>query len=189
MSTATTTKSQNGRAPATGRRRLGWIVAALALQAGLVGLAVAPQLSARVVGDEYRLLVGPVDPIDPFRGAYVDLAYPALQPPPSPDGNVHPEFDQARDGIVYLPLVRDETVPGGVWKSTSIDPEPPASGPYLRCENDWWRLRCGIESWFVPQGRALEIERTMLGDGAVAVVRIDGRGNAAIVDLQPASVS
>ncbi|MDQ4112335.1 MAG: GDYXXLXY domain-containing protein [Actinomycetota bacterium] len=45
------------------------------LNLGLVGLAVAGQLSARVTGDEIRLRVEPVDPIDPFRGAYVDLSY------------------------------------------------------------------------------------------------------------------
>ena len=55
-------------------------VGAVALvQLALVGVAVAPRLSARLTGDEYRLRVAPVDPIDPFRGAYVDLDYPDLQ--------------------------------------------------------------------------------------------------------------
>ena len=54
-------------------------VGAVALvQLALVGVAVAPRLSARLTGDEYRLRVQPVDPIDPFRGAYVDLDYPDL---------------------------------------------------------------------------------------------------------------
>ncbi len=54
-------------------------VGAVALvQLALVGVAVAPRLSARLTGDEYRLRVAPVDPIDPFRGAYVDLDYPDL---------------------------------------------------------------------------------------------------------------
>ena len=48
-------------------------------QLALVGVAVAPQLSARAFGDEYRMRVAPVDPIDPFRGAYVDLGYPDLR--------------------------------------------------------------------------------------------------------------
>ena len=48
-------------------------------QLALVGLAVAPQLSARIVGDTYLVRVAPVDPIDPFRGAYVALDYPDLR--------------------------------------------------------------------------------------------------------------
>ena len=48
------------------------------VQLALVGVAVAPRLSARLTGDEYLLRVAPVDPIDPFRGAYVDLDYPDL---------------------------------------------------------------------------------------------------------------
>ena len=45
----------------------------------LVGLAVRPQLSARLTGETYELAVAPLDPIDPFRGAYVTLDYPGLE--------------------------------------------------------------------------------------------------------------
>ena len=48
------------------------------VQLALVGAAVAGPLSARLTGQEFLLEVGPVDPIDPFRGAYVDLDYPSL---------------------------------------------------------------------------------------------------------------
>ena len=46
------------------------------VQLALVGAAVAGPLSARLTGQELLLEVEPVDPIDPFRGAYVDLDYP-----------------------------------------------------------------------------------------------------------------
>lgn len=191
MSTAAEPRGQRrtvrglGRSHGHGRsRRLAWLAAALLLQAGLVGVAVGPQLTARVAGDEYRLLVGPVDPIDPMRGAYVDLGYPGMPMPsqvsPDPDISEH-----TPSGRVYVPLVRDDSVPGGGWKGGAITGERPASGPYVQCENQGWRLRCGIESWFVPQDRALEIEQAMRGKGAVAVVRVDDAGRAAIVDLQP----
>ena len=39
---------------------------------------VWPPLSARLTGEEVALRVEPIDPIDPFRGAYVDLGYPDL---------------------------------------------------------------------------------------------------------------
>ena len=50
------------------------------LQLVIVGLAVAPRLSAYARGEDYLLRVAPIDPVDPFRGAYVDLTYPDLQP-------------------------------------------------------------------------------------------------------------
>ena len=48
-------------------------------QLALVGVGVAPQLSARLTGDTYLMTVAPLDPIDPFRGAYVALDYPDLR--------------------------------------------------------------------------------------------------------------
>jgi hypothetical protein len=48
------------------------------------------------------------------------------------------------------------------------------------------RLRCGIESLFASQDEARRLEQD-LADGAVARVRIDGRGNAAVVGLRPGS--
>ena len=56
-------------------------------QLALVGLAVAPQLSARLTGDTYLVRVAPVDPIDPFRGAYVALDYPDLRHDDSPSSS------------------------------------------------------------------------------------------------------
>ena len=41
-------------------------------------VAVWAPLSARLTGEEVVLRVEPVDPVDPFRGAYVDLSYPDL---------------------------------------------------------------------------------------------------------------
>ena len=60
-------------------RRILTTTVVAASQLALVGLAVAPQLSARVAGDTYLVRVAPVDPIDPFRGAYVALDYPDLR--------------------------------------------------------------------------------------------------------------
>lgn len=158
--------------PAVARRWL-WLALALLLQVGLVAAAVAPQLAARAVGAEYRLRVAPVDPIDPFRGAYVTLDYPDLAPPGSPEETV------PGSGPVFIALQERD----GLWRGVSVGDRPPAQGPYLRCRDEGWRLRCGIESWFVPQERAARLEEAVRGGHAVAVVRIDDRGDAAIVDL------
>jgi uncharacterized membrane-anchored protein len=144
-----------------------------ASQLALVGLAVAPQLSARATGDTYLMKVAPVDPIDPFRGAYVALDYPGLRDDDSP------VLDDGHNGDLYVTLVQR----GDVWAAGEWTRERPDDGPYLACDDRTWQVRCGIESWFLPQDEAKQAER-LLRDGAVAEVRIDGRGNAAVVDVR-----
>lgn len=139
------------------------------LNLGLVGLAVAGQLSAGVTGDEIRLRVAPVDPIDPFRGAYVDLAYADIT-----------ERTTHESGDAYVSLARRTQV----WEATSVSVDPPAEGLFLKCHDDGSRLSCGIESFFVPQDRAKEIEGDVGRGDAVAVVKVDSRGNAALVSVQ-----
>ncbi|MBD8868403.1 GDYXXLXY domain-containing protein [Nocardioides donggukensis] len=152
-------------------RRLVAVTLAVVVQLGLVAVGVGPQLSARALGEEYRLRVAPVDPIDPFRGAYVALDYPDL---PRPD---EARLDQRE---VYVPLVEKD----GVWVGRRPSAERPESGPYLACTAGWWDGGgCGIESWFLPQDEALEMERAVTGGDAVATVRIDRWGNAALVSV------
>ncbi len=148
------------------------------LQLALVGVAVAPQLSARLTGEEYQLVVRPLDPIDPFRGAYVTLAYPGLQ---APADSEPPSMDDGQEGDVFVTLVED----GDVWTSGEFTRTRPESGAYLACDDRNWEVRCGIESWFVPQDEALGLERDLADGGAIATVKVDGRGNAAIVALDP----
>lgn len=157
--------------------------AACLAQLALVGIAVAGPLSARLAGDEYLIAVAPVDPIDPFRGAYVALSYPSLN---GADANGVQRQEQApgERGEVFVPLVRE----GDLWRGADPVRSRPADGPYLRCSDAEWRLTCGIESWFLPQDKAIEVERAVASGSAVARVRVDGRGNAALmgVEVSPA---
>lgn len=149
-------------------------------QLALVGLGVAPQLSARLTGDTYLVRVAPVDPIDPFRGAYVALDYPDLARPGSTDWSDGPgSLDDGGSGDVYVTLAEED----GVWVAEGWTRRRPADGPYLSCDDRSWQVRCGIESWFLPQDEARETEE-LLQDGAVAELRVDGRGNAAVVDVR-----
>ena len=148
-------------------------VGAVALvQLALVGVAVAPRLSARLTGDEYRLRVAPVDPIDPFRGAYVDLDYPDLR-----DETTGHEEDR---GDLYVTLVKD----GEVWVAGEYSRERPSGTPYLACEDRDWRIKCGIESLFLPQDEAAAMQEDVAGGSMVAVVKVDGRGHAALVRVE-----
>jgi uncharacterized membrane-anchored protein len=150
-------------------------VGAVALvQLALVGVAVAPRLSARLTGDEYRLRVALVDPIDPFRGAYVDLRYPDL-----PLDDKHASAAKG-EGTIYVTLVRD----GQVWTAGDYTRERPSGTPYLTCDDRDWRIRCGIESLFLPQDEAAAMQDRLSSGDAVAVVKVDGRGHAALVRVE-----
>jgi len=153
------------------RRR--WLIAALALQVALVGWTALPRLLPRLTGTEYRILVEPVDPIDPFRGAYVDLAYPLLR-----------ESGGREEGRLWVPLRRE----GDAWVPAEIlRRRPPGDQPVMRCEARDYRIRCGIESFFASQTEAKRLEGLVARGGAIARVRIDGAGRAAIVGLEPRS--
>jgi uncharacterized membrane-anchored protein len=143
------------------------------VQLALVGVAVAPRLSARLTGDEYLLRVAPLDPIDPFRGAYVDLAYPDLDLDRETPGD---------PGTVYITLEQD----GEVWVASGYTRERPSGTPYLACDDRDWRMRCGIESLFLPQDDAASMPSRLGGGSMVAVVKVDGRGNAALVRVESA---
>ncbi|WP_310526380.1 GDYXXLXY domain-containing protein [Nocardioides sp.] len=155
--------------------RLITLAAVVAVQAGLVAVAVAPQLSARLTGDTYQLRVAPLDPIDPFRGAYVMLDYPDLQRDQQPDGD--------DSGPLYITLVEDD---GFMVADDFLRERPSGDQPYLACHDRSFQVDCGIESLFLPQDDAAAMQ-DVLRDGAVAEVRIDGRGHAALIDVRAAS--
>lgn len=173
-------------------RRTTILVLALVAQFLLVGVAVAGQLSARATGDEVRLRVGPVDPIDPFRGAYVDLRYPDVEPERDPRTG-EPRGVEGDRGDLYVVLRRE----GDVWVGEEWTRERPEGGTYLACSDRDWRLQCGIESLFLPQEEAARIQAeidqsglwsdedgTTEATGWVAVVKVDRWGNAAITRLE-----
>ena len=141
------------------------------LQLALVAGVVSGQLSARLTGDEYAFRVEPVDPIDPFRGAYVTLGYADLVA--TNDGIA------GEPGELYLPLVED----GEYWKAGTPTRTRPDDGPYLACDDGSWRVECGIDSWFLPQDDAVAMENAIRDGDAVARVKIDGRGHAALVGV------
>ena len=153
------------------------VVAAVVAQLLILLAVVAPRLSPRLRGDEVRIEVAPVDPIDPFRGAYVDLDYARADP-----GDGTPDLD----GDVHVALVG----PGrnGAYRLGRVTRERPVRGRFLRCRIDG-SLSCGIDSFFASQDEARRLERELVGrrgEGrAVARVRIDGAGRAALVGLEP----
>jgi uncharacterized membrane-anchored protein len=160
--------------------RAGRVAVTCLVQLALVPLAVAGPLSARLTGEEYLLEVAPLDPVDPFRGTYVALSYPGL-----PSSHELTERQDSTGDVAYVPLVRS----GSYWVGREAVAERPETGPFLRCEDEHWRLRCGIDSFFLPQDKALAMEQAVSAGRAVARVRIDSRGNAALVDVASTPMS
>ena len=76
-----------------------------------------------------------------------------------------------------MPLTRQ----GDVWVGGAVQRTRPADGLYLTCDDSDWRLRCGIESLFLPQDEAAGLEAAVRAGTAVATVRVDGSGHAALV--------
>ncbi len=168
---------------ATAHRRRVLVAGVVVVQLLLVVLAVWSPLSARLAGEEIRLRVAPVDPIDPFRGAYVQLGYPDLPGQPRVDSEpTEAELEEAerQRGDAWVPLRRE----GDVWVGGPVERTRPSSGPYLRCDDSDWQLACGIESWFLPQEEAAALEDAVRDGSAIATVRVDGRGNAALVGIE-----
>ena len=153
-------------------KRAAIVAGVAAVQLALTGVAVAPQLSARVTGEKLLVRVAPVDPIDPFRGAYVDLDYPDLAAPEKRLGRPA--------GDLYVTLAEKD----GVWVGTDWTRERPDDGTYIACRDNGWHLTCGIESLFTSQRRAKELENDLMRGGAIAEIRVDSRGNAAVLDIK-----
>lgn len=178
-----TSSVEGARAAGFRSSLVGKLVIVAAIQLALVAAAVAPQLSARMFGEEYQFRVAPLDPIDPFRGAYVALDYPDLRANDA-QGARGPGLGSLEDGAdrgdVFVTLERD----GEFWRAGSFSRSRPAEGPYLTCSDQDWIIDCGIDSWFLPQDDALAMEKAVREGTAVATVRIDGRGHAALVDVR-----
>ena len=158
------------------------VAAAVVASLALVVVAVWGPLAARLTGEEIVLRVAPVDPIDPFRGAYVDLTYPDL--PTSDPGSVEPseaelEARDAERGTAYVPLTRQ----GEVWVGGPVQRTAPPDGLYLTCDDSSWRIECGIESLFLPQDEALALEQAVREGTAVATVKVDAAGHAALLGV------
>lgn len=169
------------------RGRTARVAVAVVVQLLLVGVALWVPLSARLGGEEVLLRVELADTYEPFDDAYVDLSYPDLPEEHFPEGEVSEEEMERIDaelGVAFVPLTRD----GDVWVGGDVVRTPPADGPFLRCDDTRWELRCGIETAYLSSGSENDGVRDALRSGdAVATVRVDANGNAALVGVSAGS--
>lgn len=87
--------------------------------------------------------------------------------------------------VVYVALRQEEE---GEHEFVDVSLEPPSDGIFLRGRllgsSPPLRVRYGIEAFFAPKERALNL-KSDLRDGGTAVLMVTGSGQAALKDVIP----
>jgi len=128
-------------------------------------------------GTPIILKTAPIDPRSLFRGNYVRLNYDI--------SNINKNLTQEhlkRSEVGYVTLKEEE----GFFVATGLHREKPKSGVYIRGRvtsvGGGYRMKYGIEAYFMPKEKALKAERSVR-QGANAEVYLLGSGKAAIATL------
>ncbi|MFS1523462.1 GDYXXLXY domain-containing protein [Microbulbifer sp. 2304DJ12-6] len=146
----------------------------------LIGLYVQAQIPLWL-GEPIRVKTVPVDPRSLFRGNYARLSYDFS----SIDQSAFKEDQPLRQGeVVYVSLKKH---PPGLYVFSSVSLEKPQKGIFLRGRvmgNRWrnnagYRIKYGIEAYFAPREKALELEDA-LRDGGVAELMVTPSGRAGL---------
>jgi uncharacterized membrane-anchored protein len=168
-----------------------WLAVAVValLQTAVLGWMVWNRSTLLQTGREIIAEVIPVDPRDFFRGDYVILGYTFTA---TPDATL-PQGSQKGD-VVYATLKRGE---GTKWDVAAMSRDYPASVvddqvvlkgrveyAYPGANNTvTGRVRYGIESYFVPEGTGLELEKKVRENKIDAVLAVGPSGEVAIKGL------
>jgi uncharacterized membrane-anchored protein len=150
------------------------VVAQVALVLGLAGFAAADL----AFGEEVRLRVQPLDPLDVFRGNYVVLRYEI-------SSLEAPVLLRAGDRVCAHVVERD-----GAWVLSFASTSPGGDGKALcgRARGDAARgeqveVEYGLETYYASAERAQEIERALATGEVFAVVDVDEDGSVRLERL------
>lgn len=162
------------------------VAAIAALQTAVLGWMVAERIALLKGGREVVLPIAPVDPRSLFRGDYVRLTYEVTRVP----GRLL-EGEVTSGEPLYVTIERRAD---GAYAPVSVSREHPGvAGPgrvvlqgrlmHRRAGAHDLFLRYGIESYFVPEGTGLELEKMAREQKLAAVVAVDRHGKSAIKGL------
>lgn len=146
----------------------------IVLQIVFLLVMVGTKIFTLKTGTKILLEVVPVDPRDIFRGEYARLNYKI--------STINsPEMRKIKENqMVYVKLKQVEKY----WEAVSVSKEKPIlnENEILIIGKKRWgnRIEYGIESYFVPEGKAIEIERIRAPAKVSVEVSVDRFGNAAI---------
>ncbi len=164
--------------------RLGLILAILFQFLILTGMYVNAGIPLWT-GNEIKIKTIPVDPRSMFRGNYVRLRYEFTE-----IESLHFQKQDLRNGekvyVILKPDVDD------IYGFSSVSLGKPDSGIYLRCRinnNHFWsnnskhyKLKCGIEAFFLPKEKALAVEKNLRNSG-IALLMVTSDGSARIKNI------
>lgn len=146
-------------------------------------------------GQVMELETAPVDPRDIFRGDYVRLSYRVSTLPSSLASGDLAEQVAERGSRVYTRVSTD----GGRVTALAISRQRPEQGSYLAGrltrswrpdrEHDQFRIKYGIEQYFVEQGQGLELEQRRRRDDGLQTplyvkVAVGSQGTAVIRSIR-----
>ncbi len=185
--TSTSTSTKSGLSKRT-------LLLAALIAAGVQTAALAHMVYGRVTllktGREIIAEVIPVDPRDLFRGDYVILGYSFTAQP-----DLDLPLGSKTGDVVYATLHRQE---GNKWLTTGVATTYPAQTaaddivlkgrvayayPSPKPGILQGRLRFGIESYFVPEGTGLDLEKQVREHKIEAVLAVGPDGEAGIKAL------
>jgi len=174
------------------RRRHIWPAAAAVamLQTAVLGWMVTDRVMLLKGGREIVLPIVPVDPRSLFRGDYVRLSYEVSRVPGRLlDGSVtsgqslYVTIERKPDGS-FTPVAVGRSHPGVAGPDQVVLQGRLAGGRWDgRSSARDLSLSYGIESYFVPEGKGLELEAMAREKKLAAVIAVDRRGNSAIKGL------
>ena len=165
-----------------------WFVAAVLLQALILAGVPARKVIVRATGVKVILKLAPIDPYSLLSGYYMRLNYDISRPINLP-GRPGPAYEGGQEyKTVYVVLKEGAD---GVWTAQSLREQRPAllppgevaiKGRYARYAT---AIEYGIEAFYVPEEKRGEIETALRARTGQcrAEVRVDSRGNAALVRL------
>jgi len=139
-------------------------------------------------GREIRVKIKPIDPRSKFRGNYVQLNYAFSRL----SGNAVKGVGELHFGEPVYIRLREGKNRVYEFAGTSLEPIP--DGPFIRGRvarrtyNNCYQIRYGIEAFFTPKEKSLDLEKK-LRYGGVAVLMVTLDGKAALKDVIPDSAS
>jgi uncharacterized membrane-anchored protein len=147
----------------------------------LCGMVVKAALPL-YTGIEVRVKTVPVDPRSMFRGNYARLNYEITTLP----ANAFSNENEIRFGeVVYISLQPGED---GLYEFADATLGKPLDGVFMRARitsnSQPYRVKYGIEAFFAPKEKALQLESD-LRNGGIAVLMVSDDGSVALKDVVP----
>lgn len=168
------------------------VIIVASLQTLALGYMVWERTSLLANGREILLDVAPVDPRSLFRGDYVILNYRTIA---QLDGSLLAETPTAEQNL-YVTLQQSAENGWVPVAASTVKPARTNAGDVIlrgRVDQVWQpnndqpariRMHYGIESYFLPEGEGLELEKTIREGEMKVIVAVGASGESAIKGLE-----